>query len=247
MAKRRRTHTRAAAPPRAIGRSRSTDVSPTSGNAGRRSLVLVGAALLGLTVVIGGIVAALGGTPSVSPSPSPSPAGASSQPSGSIAPTPSTPAQASFGAPTVDPQGRYPTIDGVSCDSLEHTDFHIHAHLVIRVSGESQVVPEGIGIHDTCLYWLHTHRASGIIHVEAPADAQVTLGTFFDIWGQPLSATQVAGWPAGPEASVFVFVNGEGYTGDPRMIRLKDLENIELQVGPAPLEPLPYEFSPDFR
>src|SRR6266702_3956010 len=30
----------------------------------------------------------------------------------------------------------YPTIDGVSCDSGEHSDFHIHAHMSIYIWGK---------------------------------------------------------------------------------------------------------------
>src|SRR4051794_39395730 len=64
--------------------------------------------------------------------------------------------------------GQYPIIDGIKCDKAEHFNFHYHAHLDIFVNGFSYLVPAGIGIKPPdCIYWLHTHDISGIIHVES--------------------------------------------------------------------------------
>ena len=63
-------------------------------------------------------------------------------------------------------------------------------------------VPQYIGFAPNlaggCLYWIHTHDASGIIHIEAPdinppQGGPYTLGMLFDIWGQPLDRNNVAG------------------------------------------------------
>src|SRR5439155_474484 len=73
---------------------------------------------------------------------------------------------------------------------------HIHSHLDIYVNGSPVTVPAAIGIVDpvpdpdegiasaTFIYSpLHTHDASGIIHVEASAPPlTMTLGQFFDVW-----------------------------------------------------------------
>lgn len=231
-----------ARPPRAIGLSRPPGPA-TIGNSRRTSAALLaGIAVVGVAIVLIGVAIAASGPGREGPSPT-----FTNEPGGSASPTAGMSASGSFGAPTADALGGYPTIDGVSCDSLEHTDFHVHAHLTIRIAGQSQTVPANIGISESCFYWLHTHTDSGIVHVEAPADAELTLGTFFDIWGQPLTSSTVADWAAGAGQSVYAFVNGEPYTGDPRTIRLKDLEIIELQIGISPLDPLPYEFPPDFR
>ena len=65
----------------------------------------------------------------------------------------------------------------------EQTIFHIHAHLTVVVDGAARQVPAAIGIpgaqpqsaaqgpfisSGTCFYWLHTHAADGIIHIESP-------------------------------------------------------------------------------
>ena len=138
-------------------------------------------------------------------------------------------------------------IDGLTCrtEAKEVVKYHVHIHVSIYVNGRMERLPAGIGItqpallekHPTgdfydvgiydCLYWLHTHAADGIIHVEAPVKQSFTLGQFFDVWNQPLSATQVG--PA--TGSVVVFENGKRLTGDPRLTPLLPHGNIQIDVG----------------
>jgi hypothetical protein len=46
-------------------------------------------------------------------------------------------------------------------------------------------VPANIGIDEQAGYLtsLHTHDATGIIHVESPTRRSFNLGDFFDVWG----------------------------------------------------------------
>lgn len=138
-------------------------------------------------------------------------------------------------------------ISGVACDVDEKTTYHVHAHLNIRFEGELQGIPDDVGRTPSCLFWLHTHAPHGVIHVEAPAETLFTLGQFMDVWGQPLSATQVLGRTIGPGESLYIYVDGEKHEGDPRAIILGNLVAIELQVGPTPLDPLPYTFPAEFQ
>jgi hypothetical protein len=64
----------------------------------------------------------------------------------------------------------YPPIDGIYCDALEQTAYHIHAHLTIYMNGKQVAIPQGIGIasDQSCFYWLHTHTSDGVIHIEFP-------------------------------------------------------------------------------
>src|SRR5678815_5131881 len=63
---------------------------------------------------------------------------------------------------------QYPVISGIKCDKVEHFKFHYHVHLNIFINGLSYLVPAGIGLKPPeCIYWLHTHYISGIIHVES--------------------------------------------------------------------------------
>jgi hypothetical protein len=131
------------------------------------------------------------------------------------------------------------TVDGIACQASEQVAYHIHAHLTIYVSGARQVVPAGIGIPGPqqvvngfveggkCLYWLHTHDTTGVIHVESPVQRIYTLGQFFDIWGRPLSGSEV-GRATG---RVTVFLNGQRFAGDPRSIKLTPHAVIQLDVG----------------
>jgi hypothetical protein len=138
-------------------------------------------------------------------------------------------------------------IAGIQCDRAEQVVYHIHAHLAVFVNGVQKQVPYGIGVGPSlqttgsgreafvtggaCFYWLHTHAADGVIHIESPSPQVYTLGQFFDIWGQPLSASQ-AGPATGP---VTALVNGKPYGGDPAAIPLLPHQVIQLNVGPAPV------------
>ncbi len=146
------------------------------------------------------------------------------------------------------------TIDAIQCNTSEQTVFHIHTHLTIFVNGQQKAVPAGIGIPDavatqtsagsfidsgSCFYWLHTHAADGIIHIESPVQRTYTLGEFFDEWGQPLSASQ-----AGPaNGKVTVLINGKVFTGNPRSAPLGSHENLQLDVGKPLVAPETIDWS----
>jgi hypothetical protein len=151
-------------------------------------------------------------------------------------------------------QAQGQAVDGVSCDTAEQVVYHIHAHLAVYTNGGPRIIPAGIGIvpptqtvqtsagpfvvAGTCFYWLHSHTPDGIIHVESPSQRVYTLGNFFDIWNQPLSATQVG--PA--HGTVTAYVDGQGFTGDPRSIPLNAHALIQLDVGSTSSGPQPFTF-----
>ncbi len=182
-------------------------------------------------------LAALSTLGTLHPAPAPGPLG----PEG--VPIPAAPALASTAtAATGQP------VDGISCDTTEQTLFHIHAHLTVFVNGSARQIPAAIGIpgaqaeqtpegpfiaSGTCFYWLHTHAADGIIHIESPVQRTYTLGNFFDIWGQPLGPDRV-----GPEAGhVVALYNGQVYLGNPRDIPLTAHAQIQLIVGTPLIAP----------
>src|SRR6201996_1658286 len=152
-------------------------------------------------------------------------------------PIPGAPALAGTSAATA---GQ--SIDGISCQTTEQTVLHIHTHLTIFVNGQQRQVPAGVGIpgavaqqtpagafidSGSCFYWLHTHAADGIIHIESPVHRTFTLGDFFDEWRQPLSARQVG--PA--QGKVTAIVNGQVWQGNPRNVPLGSHENPQLAMG----------------
>ena len=211
------------------------------------AVVIVAAAAVGITLAVsgGGRPAAGGGSPrlklaslstlgTLAPAPSPGPTG----PEG--VPVPSGPPLASTATIAT---GQ--SVNGIGCQTSEQTIFHVHAHLTIFVNGSPRQVPPGIGIpgaqaqntaqgpfivSGNCFYWLHTHAADGIVHIESPVRRAYTLGDFFDEWGQPLGPGQVG--PA--KGRVTVIYNGQAYQGDPRDVPLAAHAQIQLEVG-APL------------
>ena len=223
--------------------------------AGGGVTVLIIAAVVGITLAVSGGGAKAGNTPpaklhlaalstlgSLKPAPAPGPLG----PEG--VPVPTDPALASVGTAAT---GR--TVDGISCQAGEQSVYHIHAHLTVFVNGSARQVPAAIGISGaqaqataqgpfvasgTCFYWLHTHAADGIIHIESPVQRTYTLGNFFDVWGQPLGTDRV-----GPVTGhVVALYNGQVFQGNPRDIPLTAHAQIQLMVGTPLVAPAQITF-----
>jgi hypothetical protein len=116
----------------------------------------------------------------------------------------------------------------------------------VYLDGQPRTLPGAIGIlgpvavpgssipfysATKCIYWLHTHTADGIIHIESPTKRIYTLGDFFKEWNQPLSSGQVAG-ARGPVTAI---VNGKPWTKPLSSVPLTPHAQIELAVGkPVP-------------
>lgn len=161
--------------------------------------------------------------------------------------------------PALAPAGAIPPAKAapyaVQCGSTEQIATHIHSHLAVYVDGRPRSIPLGVGMvgqvqvaqtpHgpfadgvSDCLYWLHTHAADGIIHIEAPAGRTFVLGQFFGIWGQPLTSHRV-GPATGP---VTAFVDGRRWTQPLQLIPLASHEAIQLDVGTPLVAPRPVSF-----
>ncbi|NNM99994.1 MAG: hypothetical protein HKL91_09365 [Candidatus Eremiobacteraeota bacterium] len=143
--------------------------------------------------------------------------------------------------------GRGLPVDGIKCDSApEPIVLHVHEHLALFVNGKQIAIPQYVGFVPNpnnpqagCLYWIHTHDAEGIIHVESPHVRLFHLGDFFALWGQPLRANDVAGFK-GP---VTIWLNGTRYTGNAKQIPLVAHQQIVIDVGKSLPPPL-YTFPP---
>jgi hypothetical protein len=158
---------------------------------------------------------------------------------------------------------------GLVPETVEHLEFHAHAHLDIFLDGQPVLVPAGIGINivdpnvkafteddgtfsyggivdpcaTPCISPLHTHWEAGTIHTESATPTQPSLGQFFVEWGVELSATCV-GEHCSPEEELAFYVNGAPYTGDPTAIELADQTLIVIVIGTPPAElPLTADFS----
>ncbi|MDA8345513.1 MAG: hypothetical protein M0Z66_08515 [Thermaerobacter sp.] len=146
--------------------------------------------------------------------------------------------------------GQGQAIDQISCDSGSQVNYHYHAHLSLFVQGQQIALPMAIGIvqpqlkgangfvdSGNCLYWLHTHDASGIIHIESPIAGPFTLGNFFDIWGEPLTQAGFAGY----KGKLYVYVGGKLFHGNVRGLKLTAHEEITLALD-KPVKPPSYRW-----
>ncbi len=146
------------------------------------------------------------------------------------------------------------TVDGIQCKPSEQLVYHTHSHLAVFDDGRLYALPGGIGIPGSqdqqsqygpvavggqCYFWLHTHTADGVIHVESPLRTIFTLGDFFDVWRQPLTNDRIAGL----RGKVSAFVNGKPWHKSVRAIPLLPHADIQLEIG----EPVPPIVTTDWK
>ena len=139
--------------------------------------------------------------------------------------------------------GRGERIDGIPCTQVGER-FHVHLHLTIMLNEQQLAIPARLGqvpataTAGSCIYQVN-HDKGGHLHVESPVPVNYQLGSFFKIWGQPLSRTNVGGITGLP---IVVYVTDNGTTvrheGDPSTIELRSKRLITIQIG-AQLTELP--------
>lgn len=154
--------------------------------------------------------------------------------------------------------GNGQTIDGIPCNAtMAESNYHIHVYIGLIVSGKQVALPDGMGMKNpgpdsggvtstaSCFYYLHTHDASGVVHVEDPSTASRTtalhtLGQLFAVWGHSLS-----GWTIYTSGQMY---RGQGtqlvsnstyskYGGTPSSLPLYAHEVIWLETGSPILGP----------
>lgn len=134
-------------------------------------------------------------------------------------------------------------ISGVECNRTEQLNYHVHTHLDVFVNGQERQVPGNTGIlsSPSCLYWLHTHDTTGLIHVEAPQTRDFILGQFLDIWEQTSDSAGFFDSVSGMNATAYV--DGDQFEGNYKDVPLESLEQIALVYGEPPEEiPDDYDF-----
>jgi hypothetical protein len=122
-------------------------------------------------------------------------------------------------------------IDGVICPTSE--DYHIHSMVSIYRDGTRLAVPKDIGLVG-CTYELHTHDATGVVHVETTAQKTFTFGQFFEVWNQSLGASNVGGIAG---TAKFYLIENEhvtAYTGNPADIELAPHRELAIVIGTPP-------------
>jgi hypothetical protein len=118
---------------------------------------------------------------------------------------------------------------GIDCVSgFQKIVQHFHPRLQITVDGVEEIIPAGIGDYPGCTAEIHTHDASGEIHVESPnASKTFYLKNFFEVWGRSLERKGYA---------VSMIVDSLTASSDEaiRGLILKDRQQIILQYKTIP-------------
>jgi hypothetical protein len=134
------------------------------------------------------------------------------------------------------------------------SDERFGVHLEVFAKEIDMVIPAGIGVAPPrtrdgayvrggrCSYPARTLEPTGLIEVEE--SRRLTLGQFFDLWGQPLSRTRLVGFRARPGERVTAYVNGKRWRGEPRDIPLARHRAIALEIGGYFPPPRRYVFPP---
>lgn len=110
----------------------------------------------------------------------------------------------------------------LTCTTDMATQFHIHPYLEIMINGQAQEIPANIGVIAGCMNPLHTHDATGKIHVESPEERDFTLGDFFAVWNKTFTKEQILDEKADETHIIKETVNGN---------EVQDYENTILRDG----------------
>lgn len=114
-----------------------------------------------------------------------------------------------------------------------NSPVHFHPLLKVYANGKQVTVPANIGIDPSKpamqMAGLHTHDATGTIHVEGARGAR--LGQFFAIWGVPLSPTRLGPYRANGRDSVRMWVDGKPSSAF-GALTLADGQRIVISYGP---------------
>jgi hypothetical protein len=129
-------------------------------------------------------------------------------------------------------------LDALGLPTRAGTSLHTHQHLDVFVNGKRVIVPAGIGIGERFISPLHTHDASGVIHVESPTVRSYSLAEVFAVWGVRLTKTCLADECG--EGKLHFFVDGKPAADPNRIVLIQHLE-IAVVFGPPP-QPVPSSY-----
>lgn len=110
----------------------------------------------------------------------------------------------------------------IACLSNGHQNlvFHIHSHLTIIKNDQILDIPANIGIKPDCMAEVHTHDATGEIHMESTTNQEFSLGQFFAVWGEDFD------WS---KSEMLLIVNGQENLDDENYL-MKDKDIIEVNL-----------------
>lgn len=114
------------------------------------------------------------------------------------------------------------------CVNHEGIGMHIHPELRIIIDGQELQVPSNIGVSSACMKAIHTHDATGKIHIESPIVKDFTLGDFFDVWQQPFNKNELFDKTVDDKHRIVLMVNGVESAEYENLI-IRDLDQILIR------------------
>ena len=141
-----------------------------------------------------------------------------------------------FSMPYFDPQIKYEkererqiaVLDCIPKEEFPTTGARVY--LELYENGNALPIPKGIGVSTTCTYDLSTTNGSGTILAAGDAleKKQLTLGTFFALWGIPVSEIQLGNAVVDQNHILTMSVDGTP-TRDFSSLKLKDGQHIRIE------------------
>ena len=134
-------------------------------------------------------------------------------------------------------------LDAIGLPALkqEGQALDLHVELKVEVDGEDVEVPTGIGLNGRevaggimetgFVSAIHTHDATGLVHVHSPDVRPYTLGQIFDVWGVRLTDRCVGGYCAGAGKVLTVLDGGDEVDGEPRQLELRNGQRVTVRFG----------------
>ena len=107
--------------------------------------------------------------------------------------------------------------DPIAQKCLDHSGLarHDHSNLNIYINGVENAIPSSIGINtEVCnqeggnMHAVHTHDASGRLHIESNEDIDIPIGVFFDIWGIHFNETGIFDYRVNSTHELIMTVDG---------------------------------------
>jgi hypothetical protein len=129
-------------------------------------------------------------------------------------------------------------VGGLACGAAAR---RVGVHVELFARGLVVIVPAGIGVARPfarrgayvlpagCTYPIRTREPTGML--EVVPGSRLRLGDLFRVWGQPLSATRLAGFRTSSARPVRAYVSGRRWRGDVGAIPLRRHGQIVLELG----------------
>jgi hypothetical protein len=110
--------------------------------------------------------------------------------------------------------------------------YHVHAQLNVYVNGKQTPVPANIGIDPQGRFIspIHTHDATGVVHMESTRYYPFTLGEFVNVWGVYFTNNQLGAYKDGNGNVLQLWVNGK-QIADPVHYKMRPHDVMVLGYG----------------